>query len=292
MQRILGMAVGCDSHILYTSLALKGNQMIKEYSNGNELLEENREFLNTNKYLSAFFWLDGPLLTKADRVNYAMKCENGGKALVALKNEPYSLMLFGEKDLVPELIGYIVENRYELKNCLCASEVGYEFTKFLKDSYGYVYEEALAMDFMKCNEITEASSDEVETANANDLDEICELIGKFISDCGLVDKVNREKTLERISNFRIIRRDGLIVSMARLAPGSDEDKKISDVYTRDEYRGKGFARKVVNRVKNEILENSMTATLNVDRRNPISYHLYTSLGFKRVFSQGEFRRVR
>ena len=27
------------------------------------------------------------------------------------------------------------------------------------------------------------------------------------------------------------------------------------------------------------------ATLNVDEKNPISYHLYTSLGFKRMFSQ-------
>ena len=32
-------------------------------------------------------------------------------------------------------------------------------------------------------------------------------------------------------------------------------------------------------------------TLNVDRKNPVSYHLYRSLGFERMFSQGEFRRV-
>lgn len=69
------------------------------------------------------------------------------------------------------------------------------------------------------------------------------------------------------------------------------DIKITNVYTRDAYRGKGCARKVVNTMKNEILAAGKTATLNVDRNNPITCHLYTSLGFKRIFSQGEFRRI-
>lgn len=61
------------------------------------------------------------------------------------------------------------------------------------------------------------------------------------------------------------------------------------MYTRDAYRGKGYARKVVNTLKNEILSAGRRAVLNVDRNNPISYHLYASLGFRRVFSQGEYR---
>jgi len=39
------------------------------------------------------------------------------------------------------------------------------------------------------------------------------------------------------------------------------------------------------------LTSGKRATLNVDRKNPVSYHLYLSLGFERMFSQGEFRRV-
>lgn len=49
--------------------------------------------------------------------------------------------------------------------------------------------------------------------------------------------------------------------------------------------------KVVNSAKNEILASGKRATLNVDRKNPVSYHLYLLLGFERMFSQGEFRRV-
>ena len=62
--------------------------------------------------------------------------------------------------------------------------------------------------------------------------------------------------------------------------------RITNVYTRGIYRGKGYARKVVNTIKNEILAAGKTATLNVDRRNPVTNHLYRALGFKPVFAQG------
>ena len=78
--------------------------------------------------------------------------------------------------------------------------------------------------------------------------------------------------------------------MAKLAKASDRAYRIACVYTKDEYRGKGYAKQVVNAVKNEILDMGMTATLNVDKKNPVSNRLYKSLGFKRVFSQGEYRR--
>ncbi|MCR5564764.1 MAG: GNAT family N-acetyltransferase, partial [Gammaproteobacteria bacterium] len=75
---------------------------------------------------------------------------------------------------------------------------------------------------------------------------------------------------------------------AKLSQYPDASYKIAFVYTRDEYRGKGYARKVVNSVKNEILDKGFVATLNVDQKNPISNHLYESLGFKKVFSQGVY----
>ena len=78
--------------------------------------------------------------------------------------------------------------------------------------------------------------------------------------------------------------------MARIAPATQDDLRLVLVYTRDEYRGRGYARKGVNSAKNEILAAGKRVTLNVDRKNPISNHLYSSLGFKRVFSQGEYRK--
>ena len=34
------------------------------------------------------------------------------------------------------------------------------------------------------------------------------------------------------------------------------------------------------------------ATLNVDKKNPISNHLYASLGFKKLFSQGVYHIIK
>ena len=42
-------------------------------------------------------------------------------------------------------------------------------------------------------------------------------------------------------------------------------------------------------MKNEILSMGKLATLNVDKKNPISNRLYLSLGFKRILSQSEYR---
>ena len=73
--------------------------MIKLYKNGTELFEENKAFLDTNKYLSCFFAMDAPLLTQTDKINYAVKVEDGEDALLALKVEPYDMLLFGAEIL-------------------------------------------------------------------------------------------------------------------------------------------------------------------------------------------------
>ena len=265
--------------------------MITLYENGQAFLDANRDYLNTKPYASVFFFADAPLLTHSDRINYAMKITQGEKALLALKTEPYNLLLFGAPECVPELAACLFGNGYDIKNFHGEERVGDRMAKILWDQYGLIYTEALAMDFLEAREVTEPSSEEVETAGPEDLDEICACMERFIIDCGLLDKVNRERTEATITAFRVLRRDGRIVSMAKGVPSEGSDIRITDVYTRNEYRGQGLARKVVNTLKNEILAEGKLATLNVDKKNPISYHIYQELGFKRKFSQGEYRRV-
>ena len=265
--------------------------MITEYKTGAELVEANRDFLETNPYLSVFFKLDSPLLQQTDKGNYALKCEAKGKALLAMKVEPFHLLLFGEAECVPELLRFLISGGYELKHYLCRTDLGDAMIEELRERYGIRYEEVLAMDFMEAREETEASSAEVQPAEAEDLDELCECLEHFIADCGLHDTVRREHTQKSIGSFRLIKENGQIVSMAKMAPSTETDMRIINVYTRDAYRGKGYARKVVNTLKNEILRMGKTVTLNVDKKNPVSYHLYVSLGFKRLFSQGEYGRA-
>ncbi len=265
--------------------------MITLYESGQEFLEANRDYLNTRPYASVFFFADAPLLTHADKINYAMRVTQGEKMLLALKTEPYNLLLFGAPECVPELAACLFGNSYNVKNFHGEERVGDRMAKVLWDNYGLVYTEALAMDFLEAREVTEPSSEEVEPAVPEDLNEICTLMERFVIDCGLLDKVSREKTEETITRFRVLRRNGQIASIAKGVPSGGPDVRITNVYTRNEYRGRGLARKVVNTLKNEILASGKTATLNVDKKNPISYHIYQELGFKKKFSQGEYRKV-
>ena len=59
--------------------------MIVSYQTGMEFLQDNQAYLQTNPYLSTFFTLDAPLLKQADKINYALRCEQGDKRLLALK---------------------------------------------------------------------------------------------------------------------------------------------------------------------------------------------------------------
>ena len=105
-----------------------------------------------------------------------------------------------------------------------------------------------------------------------------------------VTAVTMNPKMEVIFGAYIGIEDGKIVSMAEISAATPDAMKIAAVYTRPAYRGKGLARLVVNTAKNETLAQGKIATLNVDKKNPITNHLYRSLGFKPVFSQGEYRR--
>ena len=58
--------------------------MVKEYANGNEFYEENKEILLSNKYTEPFFRFDSPLLVKAGKEEYALKITEGKSCLLVL----------------------------------------------------------------------------------------------------------------------------------------------------------------------------------------------------------------
>jgi len=268
--------------------------MIKLYDNGKDFINENKTFLETNKYLSVFFFMDAPLLTKLDNKNYAIKFTFLNKTLLAIKVVPFKLMLFGDKMLLLPLIKYLYKNNYEIGDILSSEKIGLPFMRIMKVVYKLNYKEELPMDFMECSTLYNLDlTEQIGIPSDNDAELILENLNEFIKDCGLQDQVvPKERLLKTIKDFRIIKKDDKIVSMAKRIYDLENSNKISDVYTIKEYRGRGYAKLVVGYVMNEIISDGKTATLNVDRNNPISYHLYTSLGFKKVFSQGEFRRIK
>lgn len=265
--------------------------MIRRYDSGAAFLAENQAFLDTKPQISAFMALDAPLLekrTKSITRRDAKRTEN------AAGNEGRSRITCScseTRTAAGELLDFLVRGGYEIQNYLSEKTLGDAAAREMEARFGIRYEEALAMAFMEARTLTEPSSPEVEAANEDDLDEIYACMERFLVECNLQDKPNREAMRRNIGGFRVIRADGKIVSVGKAVRDIGESMRITNVYTREAYRGKGYARKVVNTIKNEILTAGKTAALNVDRRNPVTNHLYRALGFEPVFAQGEYRRV-
>jgi len=263
--------------------------MVKIYDNGQELIDENDNYLKTNKYQTAFFYINAPNINK-DKTNYAIKDFNDNEKLLIMKDKIHNAILFGSENCVQEAIDYLLSNNYIFENYMCEEKLGLCILNYLNTKYHFNYTYGLKMDLMEATEIFQESSKEVEEVNEEDIDELLELMNRFIIDCGLLDKMTRDKLASFYKQFRVIRKDNKIVSCVRICPNTDDSEKIAGVYTRDEYRGQGLAKKTVNAAKNEILQRNHKAVLNVDQNNPISNHVYKSVGFKKMFSQGEFRK--
>ena len=138
---------------------------------------------------------------------------------------------------------------YEIKNYLSEKTLGDATAHEMKARFDIQYEEALAMEFMEAREVTEPSSPEVEAAGEDDLDEICACMERFLIDCNLQNKLNREAIRRSIGDFRVIRSDGRIVSVGKAVRDVNGSMRITNVYTCETCRGKGYARKVVNTIK-------------------------------------------
>lgn len=189
--------------------------MIRRYDSGAAFLAENQAFLDTKPQISAFMALDAPLLEKTDKINYAARCEKDGKTLLAMKVEPYHLQLFGDADCAGELLDFLVRGGYEIQNYLSEKTLGDAAAREMEARFGIRYEEALAMAFMEARTLTEPSSPEVEAVNEGDLDEIYACMERFLVECNLQDKPNREAMRRNIGGFRVIRADGKIVSVGK-----------------------------------------------------------------------------
>lgn len=94
-------------------------------------------------------------------------------------------------------------------------------------------------------------------------------------------KASLEETVEllRSRTFYGIIIDGLLVSTASLCVRLPEIYVVSDVLTRPEYRGRGYAKAVVSAVTRKAVESGAVAVLHVEALNEPAIRVYKSLGY-------------
>ena len=107
-------------------------------------------------------------------------------------------------------------------------------------------------------------------------------------------KLSNYKHLQRIyvyDSIQLIKSysEKRIVSIAKKTRETDCLCSISAVYTIEKERKKGFSKKIVSFLTNYIVTNHKIAYLFVDKNNPISNHLYQSIGY--VYDKPQFEFI-
>ena len=169
--------------------------MIINYPNGEAFIKDNSSYLKENVFMSSFFFLDAPLLKESSKKNYALKVCLENKKLLVLKVEPYYVLLYGDVELVKELVVFIKENELEINGIYSSLEVGNEYTRLVDSLYNQKLYLQLGMDFMETKEYMEPSSKEVVTATLDDVDELYECLVNFVKDCSLNDEVTNSRVI-------------------------------------------------------------------------------------------------
>ncbi len=148
------------------------------------------------------------------------------------------------------------------------------------------------MDIMRCDTINNFDTKGVKWAEVLDAEEIAKIMVAFYKET-VDDKVSYQAALKRveenISDFVIIKNKKRIVSIAKKTRETDCLCSISAVYTIEKERKKGFSKKIVSFLTNYIVTNHKIAYLFVDKNNPISNHLYQSIGY--VYDKPQFEFI-
>ena len=93
-----------------------------------------------------------------------------------------------------------------------------------------------------------------------------------------LDKVT-DSVSQRIHSYAILRDDGKIVSVASGYYENNGLCRLANVYTKPECRNKGYSRKVVTYLTEQAITSGNLPYLHVDQHNPVSNHLYKSIGY-------------
>lgn len=258
--------------------------MFRIYQSGREYIEDNREIFERYPLESIFFEGNAAgAMYENISDGFAVKVNDEKGLLLAIRYLDFPMVVFGDTRLCGELAEGLFKNGLVFSQLMDIGEHGESFFEEYEKLTGGTHRFLRCMDIMSCKSLKETDSAETENASIADSEEIAELYTEFHREA-LHEEIDPEKIPEKIrneaANYIIIKRDGRIASIAERVRETDRLCGISMVYTRREYRGQGLARRIVTRIAGEVLKCNKLPYLYVDRSNPISNHIYSSIGFE------------
>ena len=274
---------------------LKRNIKFKIYEDGQSFLKENEQIFLHNpqtEIQTAFFILNAKAYQKQDKNNYAIRLEVEDDILFLFKCEPYNGLLYGSQDLVPNLVDYVIENELNIESILAEEELASSFLMEYQKQMGGSIKRVHQMKIMILEELALADFEKVVQCDSQDLKELALCSYNFHQEA-LQEEVSLEHFMESLKgkerNYYAYKVNNKIVSIASIARESEGVCAITHVYTLPEYRGKGYAKQVVAKTCAQIMALGKIPYLFVDMTNPISNHLYLSLGFQYLINQSQYQ---
>ena len=257
--------------------------MYKLYKTGKEFLDENLDILRRDPLGTIFFESNANAIAQCDEHNYAIRVEVGGEILIAIRVDGFPLVIYGSEHCVQNLARAVAENKLQFGKVIGYYDLLDKFLTSYEQLVGGSHKVNLSMDVMYCDKITSCDTSKVERATVNEVEEIACLYAAFLTEAlgenatwgGKIAQIAQE-----IDNYVLLKADGEIVSIASCKDSGNGLQRISNVYTKPEHRNKGYSRKIVTYLTQQILNSGNLPCLFVDQYNPVSNHLYQTIGYK------------
>lgn len=272
---------------------LNKKRTYKIYLNGQAFLLENAGYLKATintEIETAFFENNANLYTTLNRKNYAFLFKEDNDILLLLKCEPYNALIFGSSKLCSYAANIIADYNLEVKRLLGENEVVQEFFKAYQDRLRGSIEVEHSMQIMVLHQLKSISTEEVFLCSSLDLNRLAECYISFYKEA-LATEIDFKTVKKQLQgnehNVYALAVDDKIVCIASKTRDDDTICAISHVFTIPQYRGLGYARKVVTKISQDILDEGKIPYLFVDTENPISNHLYLSMGFQYLLHQSQ-----
>ena len=259
--------------------------MFLVYENGEAFWQDNEMLLKKNRLETVFFESNAKELTDS-RKGFAVKVEEGSRILVALSYLHHPMVLFGDPNLCASLAEGLIAKNLSFQRVLGKKELTEEFLKQYERRVGGHHQISHQLAIMTCSVCADCNTDMVEQATLNDVDAVFSLL-KEASKEMKTDAPDYETILSQIHDFAVIRKQGTIISLAKRVRQTSDLCAISAVFTVFSERGKGLARKTVTYLTKTILKKGKIPYLFVDQSNPVSNHLYLSIGYRYAIEQIE-----
>lgn len=256
--------------------------MYKLYRTGQEFLDENLNIIRNDPLGATFFEANAKMISKCDETNYALRVEVDTNLLLAIHVGEYPLVVYGSERCADELAEAVKKHKLFFCKTIGALELSTAFLTAYEGRVGGSHKVGKSMDVMSCSQVNGCDTADVVQATEREIEEIAELQADFSFEA-LGERAEQSKLVSKlttqINNFALIRKNGEIVAIAESIDEGNGLCRISYVYTKPEHRNKGYSRKVVTYLTEQAISNGKLPYLHVDQHNPISNHLYQSIGY-------------